>query len=115
MLLEGIQANDEPNEIIGTGMDGWSSKLIGCRRLLTKGLLKAKGALSAGALSAGLQCVVLQYNWDVMIGRALLRGLQPSTSLVELRCIDKGETVQACGRHGILTGMRESQKRRQSP
>lgn len=28
-----------------------------------------------------------------MIGRALLRGLQPSASLVELKCIDKGETV----------------------
>lgn len=75
-------------QIIGTGMDGWSSKLIGCRRLLTRGLLKAKGAMRAG-----LQCVVLQYNWDVMIGRALLRGLQPSSSLVELKCIDKGETV----------------------
>lgn len=69
-------------------MDGWSSKLIGCRRLLTKGLSKAKGAVRAG-----LQCVLLQYNWDVMIGRALLRGLQPSASLVELKCIDKGETV----------------------
>lgn len=75
-------------QIIGTGMDGWSSKLIGCRRLLTRGLLKAKGAMNAG-----LQCVVLQYNWDVMIGRALLRGHQPSASLIELRCIDKGETV----------------------
>lgn len=96
-------------QIIGTGMDGWSSKLIGCRRLLTKGLLKAKGALSAG-----LQCVVLQYNWDVMIGRALLRGLQPSASLVELRCIDKGETTQSLGRSEVLTDSRDSQKRRQS-
>lgn len=97
-------------QIIGTGMDGWSSKLIGCRRLLTKGLLKAKGALHTG-----LQCVILQYNWDVMIGRALLRGLQPSASLVELRCIDKGETAQSRNRFGILTGFRESQKRLQSP
>jgi len=77
-----------PLQVIGTGMDGWSSKLIGCRRLLTRGLSKAKGAMRTG-----LQCVLLQYNWDVMIGRALLRGLQPSASLLELKRIDKGRTI----------------------
>ncbi|KAG8162076.1 hypothetical protein KVR01_007841 [Diaporthe batatas] len=76
-------------DVIGTGMDGWSSKLIGCRRLLTRGLSKAKGAMRTG-----LQCVLLQYNWDVMIGRALLRGLQPSASLLELKCIDKDEAPE---------------------
>ncbi|PYI07171.1 hypothetical protein BO78DRAFT_444405 [Aspergillus sclerotiicarbonarius CBS 121057] len=70
-------------DVIGTGLDSWSSKLIGCRRLLERALLK-----SSGQVHAGLRCVLLQYNWAVTMGRTLVKGILPAAVFEELKCID---------------------------
>ncbi|KAF5499261.1 hypothetical protein CGCF413_v006208 [Colletotrichum fructicola] len=58
-------------DVIGTGMDSWSSKLVGCRRLLEQGLSRSKGQVSSE-----MKCVQIQYNWMSTMGRTLLLGTQ---------------------------------------
>ncbi|PYH77016.1 hypothetical protein BO82DRAFT_395733 [Aspergillus uvarum CBS 121591] len=72
-------------DIIGTGLATWSSKLIGCRRLLE---IAFSASTSTKALT-GLHCVLLQYNWAVTMGKTLVRGLVPEETLNELKCIDE--------------------------
>ncbi|RAK72235.1 Zn(II)2Cys6 transcription factor [Aspergillus fijiensis CBS 313.89] len=72
-------------DIIGTGLATWSSKLIGCRRLLEI----AFSASTSTKTLTGLHCVLLQYNWAVTMGKTLVRGLVPEETLNELKCIDE--------------------------
>uniref|UniRef100_L2FYG6 Uncharacterized protein n=1 Tax=Colletotrichum fructicola (strain Nara gc5) TaxID=1213859 RepID=L2FYG6_COLFN len=58
-------------DVTGTGMDSWSSKLVGCRRLLEQGLSRSKGQVSSE-----MKCVQIQYNWMSTMGRTLLLGTQ---------------------------------------
>ncbi|KAH6972866.1 fungal-specific transcription factor domain-containing protein [Ilyonectria sp. MPI-CAGE-AT-0026] len=69
-------------DVIGTGMDTWSSKLIGCRRLLVLGLAKSRGRIGPA-----MKCVLQQFNWMVTMGRTLLIGYQSPASFDELKCI----------------------------
>ncbi|KAL2797094.1 fungal-specific transcription factor domain-containing protein [Aspergillus keveii] len=76
-------------DIIGTSIDTWSAKLIGCRRLL-------QGALRTSAereqqTPVGLQCLLVQYNWAVTMGRAMLKGSVPADVIDELRCLDEAD------------------------
>ncbi|OJI99580.1 hypothetical protein ASPVEDRAFT_26379 [Aspergillus versicolor CBS 583.65] len=71
-------------DIIGTGMDTWSSRLIGCRRLLEMAV-----RMPGSGTHVGLQCVLLQYNWAVTMGKTLLRGLVPPATFDELKCTDE--------------------------
>ncbi|KAH6612979.1 fungal-specific transcription factor domain-containing protein [Boeremia exigua] len=73
-------------DVIGTGMDSWSSKLIGCRRLLEHGFRKMKGRVSAE-----MNCVRVQYNWMSTMGRALLLGMQYPHTMAGLAPIDRAE------------------------
>ncbi|KAK9238967.1 fungal-specific transcription factor domain-containing protein [Lipomyces kononenkoae] len=75
-------------DVIGTGLDTWSSKLIGCRRLLQMALSN-----SNGHVADGLKCMLLQYNWAVTMGRTLLKGVRPPAALDDLRCIDGASGV----------------------
>ncbi|KAJ5093598.1 hypothetical protein N7456_009459 [Penicillium angulare] len=86
-------------DIIGTGLDTWSSKLIGCRRLLEIAFSKP------GTNFTGLHCVVLQYNWAVTMSKTLVRGLVPEGTFNELKCIDKAfhPTVPVVSSPGNLT------------
>ena len=68
-------------------MDTWSSKLIGCRRLLQKALVRPANNSN---VPIGIQCVLLHYNWAVTMAKTLLRGLVPATLFNELECIDEG-------------------------
>ncbi|PLB50749.1 hypothetical protein P170DRAFT_474305 [Aspergillus steynii IBT 23096] len=70
-------------DIIGTGMNTWSSKLIGCRRLLQL------ASLSSEKVPKGFQCVVLQYNWAATMSQTLLKGVVPADTCEEIRCIDE--------------------------
>ncbi|KAL3454447.1 fungal-specific transcription factor domain-containing protein [Aspergillus insuetus] len=85
-------------DIIGTSIDTWSTKLIGCRRLL-------EGALRSSAdkqqqTPVGLQCLLVQYNWAVTMGKAMLKGSVPADVIDELRCIDEAD-----GATGTKTGL----------
>ncbi|KAL3471503.1 fungal-specific transcription factor domain-containing protein [Aspergillus californicus] len=75
-------------DIIGTSIDTWSAKLIGCRRLL-------EGAVRTSATQqqtpVGLQCLLVQYNWAVTMGKAMLKGSVPADLIDELRCIDEAD------------------------
>ncbi|KAL3455347.1 fungal-specific transcription factor domain-containing protein [Aspergillus heterothallicus] len=70
-------------DIIGTGVDAWSSKLIGCRRLLKMAI-----QTSCAQTPIGLQCLLLQYNWAVTMAKTLLKGSVPAATIDELKCID---------------------------
>jgi hypothetical protein len=76
-------------QIIGTSIDTWSAKLIGCRRLL-EGALRTSAAQQQTPV--GLQCLLVQYNWAVTMGRAMLKGSVAADVIDELRCIDEGES-----------------------
>ncbi|KAF7528876.1 hypothetical protein PCG10_009590 [Penicillium crustosum] len=73
-------------DVIGTGMDTWSSKLIGCRQLLERTLSNRNLKMDSG-----LRCMLLQYNWAVTMGKTLLRGVLPAATFNELKCIDESE------------------------
>ncbi|KAL4799476.1 hypothetical protein BDV19DRAFT_385243 [Aspergillus venezuelensis] len=88
-------------QIISTGIDIWSSKLIGCRRLLEM-------AMRSSPSPPGFQCVLMQYNWVVTMGKAILRGSVSDTTIDELKCIDEASTLQnapATGGTGPSTGL----------
>lgn len=74
--------------MIGTGLDIWSSKLIGCHRLLQIGLAKLENDLDAS-----LGCILIQYNWAAMMGRVLMRGILPSSKLDEMKYISRCESA----------------------
>ncbi|KAJ5398810.1 Protein of unknown function DUF3468 [Penicillium sp. CMV-2018d] len=78
-------------DVIGTGMDTWSSKLIGCRQLLERTLSNRNLKMDSG-----LRCMLLQYNWAVTMGKTLLRGVVPAATFNELKCIDETSTL-----HGV--------------
>lgn len=67
-------------------MDTWSSKLIGCRQLLERTLSNRNLKMDSG-----LRCMLLQYNWAVIMGKTLLRGVLPAATFNELKCIDESE------------------------
>ncbi|KAF5246372.1 hypothetical protein FANTH_6888 [Fusarium anthophilum] len=73
-------------DVIGTGMDLWSSKLAGCRKLLELGLAK-----SSGPIDAGQKCALMQFNWMAAMGTTLLMGVRPLSSLEALDCIHRDE------------------------
>ncbi|KAL2839672.1 fungal-specific transcription factor domain-containing protein [Aspergillus pseudodeflectus] len=73
-------------DIIGTSIDTWSAKLIGCRRLL-EGALRTSAAQQQTPV--GLQCLLVQYNWAVTMGKAMLKGSVSADVIDELRCIDE--------------------------
>ncbi|KAF5632710.1 hypothetical protein F52700_6247 [Fusarium sp. NRRL 52700] len=73
-------------DVIGTGMDLWSSKLAGCRKLLELGLAK-----SSGPIDAGQKCALMQFNWMVTMGKTLLMGVRPLSFLQALDCIHRDE------------------------
>ncbi|KAF5536632.1 hypothetical protein FMEXI_10231 [Fusarium mexicanum] len=73
-------------DVIGTGMDLWSSKLAGCRKLLELGLAK-----SSGPIDAGQKCALMQFNWMAAMGKTLLMGVRPLSSLKALDCIHRDE------------------------
>ncbi|KAF5588718.1 uncharacterized protein FSUBG_11376 [Fusarium subglutinans] len=73
-------------DVIGTGMDLWSSKLAGCRKLLELGLTK-----SSDPIDAGQKCALMQFNWMVTMGKTLLMGVRPLRSLEALDCIHRDE------------------------
>ncbi|KAL3496706.1 fungal-specific transcription factor domain-containing protein [Aspergillus germanicus] len=75
-------------DIIGTSIDTWSAKLIGCRRLL-EGALRTSGEREQQQTPVGLQCLLVQYNWAVTMGKAMLKGSVPADVIDELRCIDE--------------------------
>ncbi|KAH6712495.1 fungal-specific transcription factor domain-containing protein [Leptodontidium sp. MPI-SDFR-AT-0119] len=69
-------------DVIGTGLDIWSSKIVGCRRLLEQSLSR-----SNRKPSPAMRCVVLQYNWTAAMGRVILRGSQSPAFLDEMKRI----------------------------
>ncbi|KAL4902157.1 fungal-specific transcription factor domain-containing protein [Aspergillus multicolor] len=71
-------------EIISTGIDTWSPKLIGCRRLLEMAMRS-----STTGTPPGFQCVLTQYNWVVTMGKTMLKGSVPDSTMDELKCIDE--------------------------
>jgi hypothetical protein len=73
-------------KVIGTGMDSWSMKLIGCRRLLELGLSSTKPQMQAE-----VNCIRMQYNWMSNMGRSLLLGTQASHLVEELVPIGGGK------------------------
>lgn len=77
-------------DVIGTGLDSWSLKLVGCRRLLKLGLAEAKGDVETDK-----KCVLMQFNWMATMGRTLLVGIEPLESLEEIKCIDGDEVCEA--------------------
>ncbi|CAG9988885.1 unnamed protein product [Clonostachys byssicola] len=76
-------------DVIGTGLDSWSLKLVGCRRLLKLGLAEAKGDVETDK-----KCVLMQFNWMATMGRTLLVGIEPLESLEEIKCIDGDEVCE---------------------
>ncbi|VUC32523.1 unnamed protein product [Clonostachys rosea] len=76
-------------DVIGTGLDSWSLKLVGCRRLLKLGLAEAKGDVETDK-----KCVLMQFNWMATMGRTLLVGVEPLESLEEIKCIDGDEVCE---------------------
>ncbi|KAM5349528.1 hypothetical protein ACJ41O_006033 [Fusarium nematophilum] len=72
-------------DIIGTGMDSWSSKLVGCRELLQLGMSETPGLIDAGR-----KCVVMQFNWVATMAKTLMVGVRPFSSLEAMKCIDTG-------------------------
>ncbi|KAJ5362182.1 Protein of unknown function DUF3468 [Penicillium brevicompactum] len=71
-------------DVIGTGTDKWSSKLLGCRQLLERTL-----STRDGNADAGLRCLLLQYNWAVTMSKTMLRGVVSEAVFDELKCIDE--------------------------
>lgn len=69
-------------------MDSWSSKLIGCRRLLEMGLSKTQGSMDAGQ-----KCVLMQFNWMASMGKTMLLGVRPLDTLREIKCINRSELL----------------------
>ncbi|KAJ0414462.1 fungal-specific transcription factor domain-containing protein [Aspergillus carlsbadensis] len=82
-------------DIIGTSIDTWSSKLIGCRRLL-EGAVRSSAATQQQT-PVGLQCLLVQYNWAVTMGKAMLKGTVPADVIDELRCVDEGSADRTTG------------------
>ncbi|KAI9928662.1 hypothetical protein MW887_001878 [Aspergillus wentii] len=72
-------------DVIGSGLESWSSKLNGCRQLFKKAL-----ARSSSPIDAELQCMIVQYNWAAIMSRTLLRG---QTGSEELECIDVADNT----------------------
>ncbi|KAL2669779.1 hypothetical protein Neosp_015224 [[Neocosmospora] mangrovei] len=76
-------------DVIGTGLDAWSSKLVGCRRLLENAILR-----SNGTVGASLQCMVVQYNWAAVMSRTLLRDVKPKDVIDELSTVLRASDLQ---------------------
>ncbi|WAO91384.1 Hypothetical protein NCS54_00885100 [Fusarium falciforme] len=76
-------------DVIGTGLDAWSSKLVGCRRLLESAILR-----SNGTVGASLQCMVVQYNWAAVMSRTLLRDVKPKDVIDELSTVVRASDLQ---------------------
>ncbi|KAF5975973.1 hypothetical protein FBULB1_7151 [Fusarium bulbicola] len=77
---------ETPLAVIGTGMDLWSSKLAGCRKLLEPRLAKFSGPIDACQ-----KCALMQFNWMVTMGKTLLIGVRPLSSLEALDCKHRDE------------------------
>ncbi|EWG42538.1 hypothetical protein FVEG_04314 [Fusarium verticillioides 7600] len=66
-------------DVIDTGLDTWSTRLLGCRRLLKNATDKSNG--TSGRF---LQCMVVQYNWAATMSRTLLRDVVSQEILDEI-------------------------------
>jgi hypothetical protein len=88
-----LALNADCEEIIGTSIDTWSAKLIGCRRLLEGApALRTSAEREQQQTPVGLQCLLVQFNWAVTMGKAMLKGSVPADVIDELRCVDEGES-----------------------
>ncbi|KAK7577945.1 hypothetical protein V3481_016477 [Fusarium oxysporum f. sp. vasinfectum] len=74
-------------DVIDTGLDTWSTRLLGCRRLLRNAMDKLNG--TNGRF---LQCMIVQYNWAATMSRTLLRDVVSQEILDEI-----GTVIQAPG------------------
>ncbi|CVK92236.1 uncharacterized protein FPRN_09808 [Fusarium proliferatum] len=66
-------------DVIDTGLDTWSTRLLGCRRLLKNATDKLNG--TNGRF---LQCMIVQYNWAATMSRTLLRDVVSPEVLDEI-------------------------------
>ncbi|KAK2685610.1 hypothetical protein QWA68_015463 [Fusarium oxysporum] len=66
-------------DVIDTGLDTWSMRLLGCRRLLRNAMDK-----SNGTNGRFLQCMIVQYNWAATMSRTLLRDVVSQEILDEI-------------------------------
>ncbi|RBR18067.1 hypothetical protein FVER53590_04314 [Fusarium verticillioides] len=66
-------------DVIDTGLDTWSTRLLGCRRLLKNATDKLNGTSARF-----LQCMVVQYNWAATMSRTLLRDVVSQEILDEI-------------------------------
>ncbi|KAJ4278851.1 hypothetical protein NW764_006209 [Fusarium oxysporum] len=73
--------------VIDTGLDTWSTRLLGCRRLLRNAIDK-----SNGTNGRFLQCMIVQYNWAATMSRTLLRDVVSQEILDEI-----GTVIQVPG------------------
>ncbi|KAM5361651.1 hypothetical protein ACJA88_014388 [Fusarium oxysporum] len=83
--LEGLAATALLSVVIDTGLDTWSTRLLGCRRLLRNAIDK-----SNGTNGRFLQCMIVQYNWAATMSRTLLRDVVSQEILDEI-----GTVIQA--------------------
>ncbi|PCD27177.1 hypothetical protein AU210_013591 [Fusarium oxysporum f. sp. radicis-cucumerinum] len=74
-------------DVIDTGLDTWSTRLLGCRRLLRNAIDK-----SNGTNGRFLQCMIVQYNWAATMSRTLLRDVVSQEILDEI-----GTVIQVPG------------------
>ncbi|EWZ33047.1 hypothetical protein FOZG_14543 [Fusarium oxysporum Fo47] len=74
-------------DVIDTGLDTWSTRLLGCRRLLRNAIDK-----SNGTNGRFLQCMIVQYNWAATMSRTLLRDVVSQEILDEI-----GTAIQVPG------------------
>ncbi|EWY83119.1 hypothetical protein FOYG_12970 [Fusarium oxysporum NRRL 32931] len=74
-------------DVIDTGLDTWSTRLLGCRRLLRNAMDK-----SNGTNGRFLQCMIVQYNWAATMSRTLLRDVVSQEILDEI-----GTVIQVPG------------------
>ncbi|EXA31736.1 hypothetical protein FOVG_16974 [Fusarium oxysporum f. sp. pisi HDV247] len=74
-------------DVIDTGLHTWSTRLLGCRRLLRNAMDKLNG--TNGRF---LQCMIVQYNWAATMSRTLLRDVVSQETLDEI-----GTVIQAPG------------------
>ncbi|KNB09725.1 hypothetical protein FOXG_10243 [Fusarium oxysporum f. sp. lycopersici 4287] len=74
-------------DVIDTGLDTWSTRLLGCRRLLRNAMDK-----SNGTNGRFLQCMIVQYNWAATMSRTLLRDVVSQEMLDEI-----GTVIQVPG------------------
>ncbi|KAM0241434.1 hypothetical protein ACHAP5_007631 [Fusarium lateritium] len=79
-------------DVINTGLDTWSTRLLGCRRLLRKATDKLNGTNRRF-----LQCMIVQYNWAATMSRTLLRDVVSQEILDEIGAVIQANLLKVPG------------------